>query len=109
MAKIIPVLKKVNRALQKVQREQERKAKRIHAQRIRQEKDRLRNSIQVQKQIEKGHREQERQAKRVHAAQIRLEKAQQNHLIQRGKLALSVRLEEREQLKNSMLNLKVNT
>ena len=53
--------------------------------------------------------EKERQDKRVHAAQVRLEKAQQNHLIQRGKTALAVRVEEREQLKNSMLNLKVST
>lgn len=108
MATLIRVVRGVGKAVQKAHREQERQAKRIHAQKVRQEKARLRNSIQVQKQIEKDHREQERQAKRIHAAQVRLEKVQQNHLIQRGKLALALRVKEREQLKNSMLNLKVN-
>lgn len=109
MSTLIRVVRGVGKAVQKAHREQERQAKRIHAQKVRQEKARLRNSIQVQKQIERGNREQERQDKRVHAAQVRLEKAQQNYLIQRGKTALAVRVEEREQLKNSMLNLKVST
>ena len=109
MATLIRVVRGVGKAVQKAHREQERQAKRIHAQKVRQEKARLRNNIQVQKQIERGHREQERQAKRVHAAQVRQEKAHQNQLIERGKLALATRVERREQLKNSMLNLKVNT
>lgn len=115
MATLLRVVRGVGKAVQKAHREQERRAKRIHAEQIRQEKARMRESIRIQKQIEKGnreqaraHREQERQAKRLHAAQIRLEKAHQNQLIERGKLALAVRVERREQLKNSMLNLKVN-
>ena len=108
MATLIRVVRGVGKAVQKAHREQERQAKRIHAQKIRQEKARLRQNIQIQKQIERVDRERERQAKRLHAEQVRQEKAHQNQLIERGKLALAVRVEKREQLKNSMLNLKVN-
>lgn len=108
MATLIRVVRGVGKAVQKAHREQERQAKRIHAQKIRQEKARLRQNIQIQKQIERADRERERQAKRLHAEQVRQEKAHQNQIIERGKLALALRVERREQLKNSMLNLKVN-
>lgn len=108
MTTLIRVVRGVGKAVQKAHREQERQAKRLHAQKIRQEKARLRQNIQIQKQIERVDRERERQAKRLHAEQVRQEKAHQNQLIERGKLALAVRVERREQLKNSMLNLKVN-
>lgn len=108
MATLIRVVRGVGKAVQKAHREQERQAKRLYAQKIRQEKARLRQNIQIQKQIERVDRERERQAKRLHAEQVRQEKAYQNQLIERGKLALALRVERREQLKNSMLNLKVN-
>lgn len=116
MATLIRVVRGVGRAVQKAHREQERQARRIHAEKIRQEKARLRQSIQTQKQIEKGHREQvranrelQRQAKRIHVEQVRQEKEHQKQLIERGKSALAARVERRKQLKDSMLNLKVNT
>lgn len=116
MATLLRVVRGVGKAVQKAHREQERQAKRIHAEQVRQEKARLRNSIQIQKQIERGHREQARahreqesQAKRIHAEQVRQEKAHQKQLIERGKSALAARVERRKQLKDSVLNLKVNT
>lgn len=115
MATLLRVVRGVGRAVQKAHREQERQARRIYAEQVRQEKTRLRNNIQLQKQIERGHREQarayreqERQAKRIQAEQIRQEKAHQKQLIERGKLALAARVERRKQLKDSMLNLKVD-
>ncbi len=109
MATLVRVVRGVGKAVQKAHREQERQAKRLHAQKIRQEKARLRQNIQIQKQIEREHREQERQTKRIHAEQVRQEKEHQKRLIERGKSALAARVERRKQLKDSMLNLKVNT
>lgn len=123
MATLIRVVRVVGRAVQKAHREQERQAKRIHAQKVRQEKANLRESIQIQKQREmvhraqervvraqeRAHRAQERHAKLVLANQALQEKERQNQLINRGKLALAARVEKRKQLKESVLNLKVNT
>ncbi len=116
MATLIRVVRGVGRAVQKAHREQERQAKRIHAQQVRQEKANLRESIQIQKQREmvhraqeRAHRAQERHAKLVLANQTLQEKERQNQLINRGKLALAARVEKRKQLKESVLNLKVNT
>lgn len=108
MATLNRVIRGVSKAVQKAHREQERQAKRIKAERIRQEKARIRQNTQLQKQIERENRERERQAKRIQKEQIRQEKAHQKQLIERGKLALAARVQRREQLKNSMLNLKVN-
>lgn len=109
MAKIIPIIRKVNRALQKAQREQERKAKRTRAEQVRQQKSRIRESNQIQKQMERADRERERQDKRIRKEQVQQEKAYQKQFIERGKLSLAARVSKREQLKNSMLKLKVNT
>lgn len=106
MAKIkfIPIAKKAIRGYQKVQREQERQAKRVRTARLRQEKTRLREENQRNRELERQHVQQEKAYKRE---EIKAEKEYRKEVIERGKIALAMRAEAREQLKERLLDLEM--
>lgn len=102
--KFVPILNRAIRGYQKAQREQERQAKRVRAVRLRQEKARIRQDSQRNKELERQRVQQEKAYKRE---EIRAEKEYRKEVIERGKIALAMRVEEREQLKNRLLDLEM--